>query len=155
MPESQFGQAPASLADTLDELVALARHLRATPADINRSLTRLEGLHSMLSYFTIPREPVGDTGEAWPIALTTHCAHVSCGKTWRDFDACLLNFARRDEPPIWLCRDHHPPLSDGSIRPPGWYADDATRTALDLKRREALAKLTRDELRVVNRNAGG
>lgn len=154
MPESQFGHAPTSLADTLNELVALARHLRSTPADVPKSLTRLEGLQQMLYYFCAPSTSP-DTAEQWPTALTTHCAHANCGKTWRDFDACLLNFARADEPPIWLCRDHHPPLNDGGIRPPGWKPDTATRDALETTRRDTLRKLTRDELRVVNPRAGG
>lgn len=155
MPESQFGQAPGSLAATLDELVALARHLRATPADIPGALTRLEGLQKMLDYFCAPRSAAGDAPDQCPIALTTHCAHASCSRTWRDYDACLLNFAKRDEPPIWLCRDHHPPLSDGGIRPPGWQPDTDTRAALETSRKDALASLTRDQLRVVNTRIGG
>lgn len=128
MFDSQFGITPGSLAATLDELVALARGMRETPAIIPSRLTRLEGLAQMLAYFVAPHVPaLIDPSDAWPIALTTHCAHASCSRTWRDHDACLLNFAPRDTPPIWLCRDHHPPLRDGGIRPPGWQPDTASR----------------------------
>lgn len=158
MPESQFGTTPDSLVATLDELVALARHLRETPASIPDRLTRLEGLSQMLRYFTVDRliySLPSSTTESWPIALTTHCAHATCSRTWRDHDACLLNFAPRDTPPIWLCRDHHPPLSDGGIRAPGYQTDTATRESIESSRKAALAKLSRDELRTVNPRVGG
>jgi hypothetical protein len=153
MSESQFGVAPSSLAETLDELVALARGLRESPSTIPSRLTRLEGLAQMLAKFTVTA-PSGPP-DTWPIALNTHCAHVGCGRTWRDYDACLLNFARRDESPIWLCRDHHPPMNDGGIRPAGYQTDTATRESVESARKSALAKLSRDELRVVNTRAGG
>lgn len=156
MTESQFGTTPGSLVATLDELVALARHLRETPASIPSRLTRLEGLSQMLAYFVAPRMlALIDSGEQWPIALTTHCAHSGCSRTWRDHDACLLNFAPRDTPPIWLCRDHHPPLSDGGVRPAGWQNDTTTRESIESSRKAALAKLSRDELRTVNARVGG
>lgn len=154
MPESQYGTTPGSLAATLDELVALARHLRETPASIPSRLTRLEGLSQMLSYFVAPRMPAL-IDEQWPIAFTTHCAHSGCSHTWRDYDACLLNFAPRDTPPIWLCRDHHPPLSDGGIRSPGYQIDTTTRESIESSRKSALDKLNRDELRLVNTRIGG
>lgn len=157
MSESQFGESPGTLTATLNELVALARHLRSVPADIPARLTRLEGLAKILAYFTTPPETGGTTVEASqpPIASETHCSFHDCSRTWRDADACLLNFARRGEPPLWLCRDHHPQLSDGGVRPPGWVADANTRDALEDARREALSRLSRDELRGVNPRAGG
>lgn len=97
----------------------------------------------MLDYFSTPRVPSDTPSDQWPIALTTHCSHISCGKTWRDYDACLLNFAPTDTPPIWLCRDHHPPTADGGIRPPGWQPDIATRTAVIDARDTALRKIDR------------
>ena len=155
MPESQFGQTPGSLAATLDELVALARHLRATPADAPKRLTRLEGLAQMLRYFTVPSFDLEAEDAGYPIGLNTRCSWHDCSRTWHDLDACLLNFAPRGEPPLWLCRDHHPPLSDGGIRPPGYQSDNASREEIELARREALAKLDREELRAVNPRVGG
>jgi len=150
MPESQFGQTPGSLAATLDELVALARHLRATPADAPKRLTRLEGLAQMLRYFTVPSFDLEAEDAGCPIGLNTRCSWHDCSRTWHDVDACLLNFAQRDEPPIWLCRDHHPPLTDGGVRPPGYQPDAVARDALESSRREVLSTITRDQLRVVN-----
>lgn len=146
-----------TLATTLDDLVALARHLRATPDDVPSRLPRLEELHRMLTYFSTPTEVGGSvlTTSQPPIGSLTHCAFHSCAHTWRDYDACLLNFAPRDEPPLWLCRDHHPPLSDGGIRPPGWQPDTPTRSELESARKSALARLSRDELRTVNPRVGG
>lgn len=111
----------------------------------------------MLAYFSIPQAPHNnkEAHDTWPIGLTTHCAHSGCSRTWRDYDACLLNFAPRDELPIWLCRDHHPPLSDGGIRPAGYQIDGATRESIEESRRVALAKLSREELRIVNTRIGG
>lgn len=155
MPESQFGPAQY-LAATLDELVALARHLRATPADIQSRLTRLEGLTKLLDYFSTPHYGITDPIDTWPIAVTTHCAHADCARTWRDADACLLNFAQRGEPPIWLCRDHHPPLSDGGVRPPGWSRDIAALAAEEAARAAVFAKIDRaTELQLINSRAGG
>lgn len=148
MPESQFGSTPGSLEETLNELVALARHLRATPENIRARLARLEGLCQMLAYFSAPSDEVPP--DTWPISLNTHCAHTSCSRTWRDHDACLLNFARTDEPPIWLCRDHHPPLSDGGIRPPGYQPNNDARASLDTLRRATLDKLTPAERSTIN-----
>ncbi len=153
MPDSQFGHSPGTLGATLDELVALARGLRAQPDRVPASLTRLEGLCKMLGYFTMQRFEPQDGQPA--ISTLTHCSWHDCSRTWRDYDACLLNFAPRGEPPIWLCRDHYPPLSDGGIRPPGWQPDTATREAVESARRDALARLSRDELRAVNPRVGG
>lgn len=154
MPESQFGPAPDSLVATLDELVALARHLKTTPASVPGRLSRLEGLSQMLRYFSSPPMMQRDDSQP-PVAVTTHCSFHNCSRTWRDADACLLNFARRGEPPIWLCRDHHPPLDKGTIRPPGWQPDTGTRDALEDARHEALSRLSRDDLKLVNPRAGG
>ncbi len=153
MSESQFGHSPGTLSATLDELVALARGLRAHPDRVPASLTRLEGLCQMLGYFTAPANT--DTDGQPSISALTHCAFHNCTRTWRDHDACLLNFAVRGEPPIWLCRDHHPPPGDGGIRPPGYVTDTATREAVESARRDALARLSRDELRAVNPRVGG
>ncbi len=154
MSESQFGHSPGTLSATLDELVALARALRAQPARVPASLTRLEGLTKMLCYFSQPQCDGMVSGQ--PVFSTlTHCSWHDCTRTWRDYDACLLNFAARGAPPIWLCRDHYPPLSDGGIRPPGWQPDTTTRESVEAARRDALARLSRDELRAVNPRVGG
>ncbi len=153
MSESQFGNSPGTLSATLDELVALARALRAHPDRVPASLTRLEGLCQMLGYFTAQAVPDIDGQSA--ISALTHCAFHDCTRTWRDYDACLLNFAARGEPPLWLCRDHHPPLSDGGVRPPGYVTDEAAREGVESARRDALARLSRDELRAVNPRVGG
>ncbi len=154
MPDSQFGQSPGTLAATLDELVALTRALRAQPDRVPSSLTRLEGLCKMLDYFCQPKITEG-RGDHYALANATHCSWHSCDRTWRDYDACLLNFAPRGEPPVWLCRDHHPPLSDGDVRPAGYQVDTATRESVESSRRDALARLSRDELRAVNPRVGG
>jgi hypothetical protein len=155
MPDSQFGHSPGTLAATLDELVALARALRAQPDRVPASLTRLEGLCKMLDYFVAPQIGLSDGDGQRPIYLDTHCSWHSCVRTWRDHDACLLNFAPRGEPPVWLCRDHHPPPGDGGIRPPGYVTDEATRESVESARRAALARLSRDELRAIIPRAGG
>ena len=149
MAESQFGSSAGSLEATLSELVALARHLRASPESIRANLKRLEGLCQMLNYFSAP--PSSDTPpDSWPIALTTHCAHTACSHTWRDLDACFLNFARLGEPPIWLCRDHHPSLIEGGVRPPGYQPTAEWRAKQESLRRATLDKLTHAERSVIN-----
>ena len=148
MPESQFGQSSGSLDATLAELVALARHLRTVPADVSSRLSRLEGLTQMLRYFSTPPMLVAE-GQP-PVATTTHCAFDGCTRTWRDEDACLLNFAPRDTPALWFCRDHHPPLAEGGIRPSGWTPPIAELERLEAARKAALAALNRDQLRLVN-----
>lgn len=149
MPESQFGSSPGSLTATLDELVAFARHLRATPVDIPSRLTRLEGLTQLLSYFTSPPAVTRDNSQPSRL-VTTHCAFDACTRTWRDYDACLLNFAKRDEPPLWLCRDHHPPSDNGGIRPPGYQTDMLARAALEEARKAVRDKLSPAELVIIN-----
>jgi hypothetical protein len=158
VPNSQFGQSTGTLAATLDELVTLARALRAQPDRVPASLTRLEGLAQMLGYFSQPKASArvvySDDGQP-PVLVTTHCAWHDCARTWRDYDACLLNFARQGEPPLWLCRDHHPPLEDGGIQHPGYQPEEAARNALETARTAVRAKLSREEMRLINTRIGG
>lgn len=149
MPESQFGTAPDTLEAALGELVALARHLRATPADISRSLGRLEGLAQMLRYFTLPTGSYVSPDQPM-LGPATACAFDGCLRTAHDLDACLLNFAPRGEVALWLCRDHHPPPGEGGIRPPGWTPPLSERDRTDAARTAALALLDREQLRLVN-----
>jgi hypothetical protein len=155
MPESQFGQSPVSLEVALDELVALARHLRATPADVSSRLTRLEGLTQVLTYFSTPIRAVEDRDGTLRVLPHITCSFADCTQSSHDLDACLLNFAQRDEPPIWLCRDHHPPLGDGDIRPPGWAPPRTETERVEAERKAALSRLSRDQLRLVNSRVGG
>lgn len=156
MPDSQFGPAPTSLDAALGELVALARHLRETPASIPSRLSRLEGLTQILHYFTTPPIVSIDYDTQPPAARNCGCAFEGCTKLWSTQDACLINFARRGEPALWLCRDHHPPLTtDGGIRPPGWRPSLTESEATEAARKAALAKLTRAELRLVNSRMQG
>jgi hypothetical protein len=154
MFDSQFGQSPGTLAATLDELVTLARALRAQPDRVPASLTRLEGLCKMLDYFVAPTSGYLAAGQP-PVLNTTHCSWHDCSRTWRDHDACLLNFALRGEPPLWLCRDHHPPLEDGGIQHPGYQPEEAARNALETARTAVRAKLSREEMRLINTRIGG
>jgi hypothetical protein len=155
MFNSQFGQSPGTLAATLDELVTLARALRAQPDRVPSSLARLEGLCKMLDYFCI-QHGIGVVDDGQPsISALTHCSWHDCARTWRDYDACLLNFARQGEPPLWLCRDHHPPLEDGGIQHPGYQPEEAARNALETARTAVRAKLSREEMRLINTRIGG
>lgn len=146
MMESQFGSATNSILETLNELQLITTEMQQNPACIPARLRRLEGLQQMLAYYIMPRNGV-DPLES-PLIEDVKCH--KCNKSWRAPDACILKIDG-----AWLCRDHHPSLKDGGIRPAGWQPPQAVRNKLDKDRRAALKALSRDQLKLVNSRTGG
>lgn len=111
-------------------------------------LKELDHLMGLLRYHAFPKQ-----GTREPDRHGFHyeqCEGADCTVDWSTPDGCLLNIGGR-----WLCRDHQPELEDGRIRPVGWTPPTKEREALEASRKAALAKIGREELRLVNTRIGG
>lgn len=116
---------------------------------IDEVLPELRDILQLLEYHCTPKNGI----DAPIVALfgpAVSCQEDGCMKSWRDHDACLLSFNGS-----WLCRDHHPPLKDGGIRPVGWIEPQDKRDETDMNRRAALATVSRAQLRLINSRVGG
>lgn len=54
-----------------------------------------------------------------PEILKPVCSEEGCNHDWRSPDACLLRIGQK-----WFCRDHHPRLKAGGVRPVGYSDPD-------------------------------
>lgn len=134
-----------SLEATLRRLDQIGSHLRlpSTYKSFPDYLPELRNIISILEYHAQPKGGIELTETFF--GPQAHCHHDGCMKSWRDIDACLLNFSGR-----WFCRDHHPPITDGGIHPPGYQPPVAAREHLQTARQAVLKKISRDELKLVN-----
>lgn len=131
----------------LDEIAfAIARVERY---NFPKYLPELRSIVALLEYYAQPKEGIGPPTTPF-FGPQPSCQHDGCMITWKDHDACLLNFNGR-----WLCREHHPPLNDGGIRPPGYQPPSQEREDLEANRQAVRAKLSREELRYINTRIGG
>ena len=138
-----------TLADITQELAERANYLDATnnAAEVRKYLPRLKELTGLLDYYTTPK--TGYQPASHDLVYHVKCNHPGCTKTSADPDTCLLNFAPRNTPALWLCRDHHP---KGDIQPVGTQAPETDLEARRQATKVALDKLTPAERRLVNRN---
>jgi len=144
MPQSQFGEATESLEQTIDQILKLVYGFREDHSKIRPGLTRLEGLAKMLDYFTLEKKGIELATETNKLE-EVQCSFEGCKYSSRTHDACLLLIGGR-----WFCRDHQPKLKEGGVRPPGYQPPTAERDKLEVARKEALGKLSREELRHIN-----
>jgi len=122
--------------------------LRAHPTlrDYSQLHFALDGLH-----YLIAADRSGVDRSPPPHTFTNvTCSFDGCHTHAGIPDACILNFAPRDTPPIWLCRFHHPKL-DG-LPAPGWTPPLAEQHARALATTAAWNKLTPSERPLLNRN---
>lgn len=134
-----------SLISTLNRLDKIGATIQRT--NFRDYISELRTIVALFEYYAQPQEGVGPPTTQF-FGPQVKCEE--CEKTWATPDACLLHLNGR-----WLCRDHHPPLNDGGIRPPGYQPPAAERAALEENRRAVRAKLTREELRYINTRIGG
>jgi hypothetical protein len=112
-------------------------------------LQELRNLIQLLEYHAQPIEAGGAPTSAF-FGPQVVCSHDGCMNKWSTPDACLL---LRDGK--WLCRDHHPPLKEGNIQPPGYHPPRSILEDLEIRRKQARDKLSRDEMRLINTRIGG
>ena len=106
----------------------------------------LDGLQYLL---TADRSGV-NLGAEYRRAANVVCSAPGCHIHAGVPDACLLNYARPGDPPLWFCRVHHPRVE--GLNPPGWTPPRSV--AAERERITALAwsKLTPPERSAINRN---
>lgn len=134
--------------EALDQLLGLAEVMVANQGDIfPEDLQELDHLLALLRYHAHPVK-------GWEVREQLYqdimCEAKDCSVDWAVEDGCLLNINGR-----WLCRDHQPELADGRVRPVGWQPPVSEREQLLASRRDALAKVSREELRLLNARIGG
>lgn len=112
-------------------------------------LAELRDIIAILDYHSTPKEGVEPPITTF-FGPQPSCQADGCMKSWKDYDACMLNLNGK-----WLCRDHHPALRDGAIRPPGYHEPATTTAERDKLRQDALVKLSREESRLINTRIGG
>lgn len=135
-----------SLGATLGRLMSLTQWL--TPFNYQNHIAEIRDIIQLLEYHAASKE--GHQYVEPFCGPLVGCQAGNCARTWRDPDACLLFLNGK-----WLCRDHHPPLSDGGIHPPGYQPPAAELATLEEGRKAVRAKLTREEQRLINTRIGG
>lgn len=139
-----------SLDYCLRRLDQIGSHLRLPSNRLSypNFIAELRAIISLLEYHTCPKE--GNEYLEGFRGPQVSCQYEGCTKTWRDDDACLLFLDNQ-----WLCRDHHPLLKKGGVRPPGYQPPIAARQSLEAARQAAYVKLSREERRLLNTRIGG
>lgn len=130
------------LKETIDHLVFLVKRMEWEPIYARESIPEIRKCMELLDYHTTPKKGWQPTESSF---LATGMSCNQCSKSWNTPDACLLNFNG-----VWLCREHHPPLSDGGVRPPGYSTPMADQEKLDAARKEVFLKLSVEERKLIN-----
>lgn len=130
---------------TLTRLAKLSLELCENPDFVPSRLKELQDILQLLQYHSMSKSP----GDIKPPARIDNvkCSVEDCTCNSTQPDACILRFGNE-----WRCRDHHPPLKSGQIRPVGWTDTETARNEVEERRSKVLEKVAPNERYLINRN---